>query len=521
MSPPTPKPTDDGRDRFGRNVAFAWGGYMVNVISGFIVPRLISDQLGQVTLGVWDFAWSFVAYFGLVQLGMGGSISRYVALYRAKNNVAGLNRSVSTIAIFQRAVGWLALVLAVICAWWILPLFRVRLGDALGTARWVLLFLGVEIVLTISLTAYGAVIVGCHRWDLHNTVNALAYALVAFGMICVLLLGGGLPTLALVHCAIMVGAELVRWRLAHWVCPELRIECRLASWLDFKEQARYSVKSMIPSISKLVSNQALSLLITAFLGPASLAVFSRSRGLMTTLQTFAMKFGMIVIPTASALQAKNDWQALRTTLLTIPAIISSLMLPVLITIGILGDPLILLWMGEGYVLHGLVVILCAGTYATLVQEPVWSLLSGMNVHGRIALVKLGAAAGSALLLTTGLWFLHWGLLGAAVCFALPQMLVDGLVTPWYACHALGVSKRLFLWRVFVRPICCVMPFAMALGGAAMIFVNHPFEASGIVLLGCLLSAWAYSRWLISPELIKRILLSLRRLLPKPSAATCL
>jgi len=78
MSTPPPfRQADDGRERFGRNVAFAWGGYMVNVISGFLVPRLISDQLGQVTLGVWDFAWSFVSYFGLVQLGRGGSISRY------------------------------------------------------------------------------------------------------------------------------------------------------------------------------------------------------------------------------------------------------------------------------------------------------------------------------------------------------------------------------------------------------------------------------------------------------------
>ena len=103
MSSPT-QSSDDGRERFGRNVAFAWGGYMVNVISGFLVPRLISDQLGQVTLGVWDFSWSFVSYFGLVQLGMGGSISRYVARYRAKNDVAGLNRSVSSIALFQRTV---------------------------------------------------------------------------------------------------------------------------------------------------------------------------------------------------------------------------------------------------------------------------------------------------------------------------------------------------------------------------------------------------------------------------------
>lgn len=512
--PETEAAPEDGRERFGRNVAFAWGGYMVNVTSGFIIPRLISDQLGQVTLGVWDFAWSFVAYFGLVQLGMGGSISRYVAYYRSKNDIAGLNQSVSTIAVFQRLIGWLALVLAVVSAWWILPFFGVRLGNALGTARWVLLFLGAEIALTISLSVYGAVVVGCHRWDLHNTISAVAYGLNAFGMVGVLLLGGGLPVLALVHCLVMVGSEVVRWRVAYLVCPDLRIDHHLASWTDFKEQGRYSIKSLIPSISNLFSNQALSLLITAFLGPASLAVFSRSRSLMAALGTLAVKFGMIVVPTASAFQARNDQQALRSTLLATPAIISSLVLPVLIALSVLGDFLIRVWMGDAYVLHGLVVILCAGTYATLVQEPVWSLLSGMNRHGRIALVKLGASVGSTLLLTVGFWFLHWGLLGAALCLALPQLLMDGLVTPWYACHVVGVPKRLFLWQVFVRPMLCGASFGVALAVGFEVIPSHPIWAAVLFGGGTLTSCLLYLRWLV-PMATRRVLAnSLARILSK-------
>src|ERR1700689_2389968 len=84
ISPVAPAKEDlSGQDRLSRNVAFAWGGYAVNLVAGFIMPRLISDRLGQTTLGIWDFAWSVVSYFGLVQLGVSGSVSRYVARYRA------------------------------------------------------------------------------------------------------------------------------------------------------------------------------------------------------------------------------------------------------------------------------------------------------------------------------------------------------------------------------------------------------------------------------------------------------
>ena len=518
LLPSVPKtvPESSGRDCFGRNVAFAWGGYMVNVISGFLVPRLISDQLGQVALGVWDFAWSFVSYFGLVQLGMGGSISRYVANFRAKNDTDGLNRSVSTIALFQRSVGWLALVLAAVSACWILPVFEERLGDQLESARWVILILGTQISIMISLSVYGAVIVGCHRWDLHNTISAVSYGFMALGMTTILMLGGGLELLAFVHCVIMVGAELVRRQLVKRVCPELVVRFRIATWSTFVEQSRYSIKSLVPSIANLLSNQALSLLIVAFLGPASLAIFSRSRGLMTTLRTLSAKFGMIVVPIASEFHAQRNREGLRDALLTTPAIISSLVLPILFAIGVFGDQLMKLWMGQAYVQPGLIAVMTVGIYATLVQEPVWSLLSGMNCHGRIAIAKLIAACISAILLAIGLWGFRWGLLGAASCFVLPQMVVDGFITPWYACHVVGVSKLDYLWRTFVRPILCITPFGASLAIGAILNGNHPLLALSTIGGGSLLCFLAYLKWLV-PHSTRNILVDfLIRIIAKKS-----
>jgi len=493
---------------------------MVNVISGFIVPRLISDHLGQTTLGIWDFSWSFVSYFGLVQLGLGGSISRYVASYRANNDVEGLNRSVSTIAYFLRSVGWLAFVLAVISAWCLLPLFGPRLGDDLETARLVLLFQGTEIAIIIPLSVYGSVIAGCHCWDLQNIVNSVANGLVAVGMITVLLLGGGLPAIALVHCVTMIGTELVRWRLVKRVCPELVIKRHFASWSTFVEQARYGIKTLVPSVADLLSNHALSLLIVAFIGPVSLAIFSRSRSLMNTLRTLAAKFGMIVVPIASELHARNDRAALQETLLATPAVISSLVLPLLFAMGILGNELMRLWMGEPFVFPGMIPILAIGTYATLVQEPVWSLLSGMNRHGRIALAKLIAACVSATLLAVGLWGFHWGLLGAALCFALPQVLVDGCITPWYACRVLCVSKRSYLLGTFVRPMLCVSPFAVALVACTRLVPGYPVWAAGVLVFGGVVSGLMYLGWLIPMSMRKRGIEFFLRVLPKRSMKTC-
>ena len=84
-----------------RNVLSSWGGHVVFVLAGFVMPRLIDVRIGQVSLGLWDFSWSMVSYFGLAQVGVGSSVNRYVAKYRAANDVESLNRTVSSVNVIQ------------------------------------------------------------------------------------------------------------------------------------------------------------------------------------------------------------------------------------------------------------------------------------------------------------------------------------------------------------------------------------------------------------------------------------
>ncbi|MCH8193555.1 MAG: hypothetical protein IIA65_06015, partial [Planctomycetes bacterium] len=80
-----------GRDQLVSNVLFSWASHLVFVAAGFIMPRMIDNHLGQELLGVWDFGWSLVAYFSLVNAGINSSINRYVAKYYGARDIAGVN----------------------------------------------------------------------------------------------------------------------------------------------------------------------------------------------------------------------------------------------------------------------------------------------------------------------------------------------------------------------------------------------------------------------------------------------
>ena len=505
MSKGSPHEEDlTGQSRLARNVAFAWGGYLVHLVAGFVMPRLISDRLGQTTLGIWDFSWSVVSYFGLVQLGLGASVQRYVPRYRAVGDWEGLSTSVSTVGLFLKGASLLVAVITVVCSWWILPLFGNKLGTELDASRWAVLFLGGEIAFSLAFTVYGGVIVGCHRWDIQNTISAFSYAGITVGMIVALFMGGGLPALALTHFLATAAGDVTRWKMVRRLCPELVVSARRASWPNWLEQARFSAKSLVPRIAALLSNQALSIVITLSLGPAMLAIYSRPRSLVRQVQVLAAKYGSVLIPTASSLQAKADATTLHRTFRASAYYISCLFMPLLVTLAILGDSLIRLWMGPAYVFPGLSTVLALGSFPSWVQEPVWSILTGMNQHGKVALTRLMGAACSVALLAIGMGLFHWGLLGAALAFAVPQAVVDGVITPRMACRRVGVSLRQYYMQTFLKPGLCVLPYACCLWVARLTWQESVGISVAAGSLGAVLLAGTYWRMILPAKLKRKV-----------------
>ena len=165
-----------GRSRLVRNVGASYASHFVFVAFGFIMPRLIDGYIGQAALGVWDFGWAFVSYLSLAMLGIGSSVNRFVATYRATGDVNSLNRMISTVIVVQLGIAALVAAAALILAWLIPNLLEHRLGDYAGTARWIIACLGGALAIEMAFDAWRGVISGCHRWDYYNAINAGGYA---------------------------------------------------------------------------------------------------------------------------------------------------------------------------------------------------------------------------------------------------------------------------------------------------------------------------------------------------------
>lgn len=501
-------PAEDvvGRDRLVGNVLASWGGHLVFVIAGFIMPRLIDRRLGQEVLGIWDFAWSLVAYFSFIQGGVASAVNRYVAKHRASNDAEGVNRAVSSAACLLGIAGAIVVGLAITAAWLLPVLFGDRLVVHTRNTQWVVLFLGLGIAVETTSSVFSGVITGCHRWGVHNAIKGGCHAASVSAMIGALFLGGGLMALAAAILAGLVVAALARWRMAVRVCPGLQVRPGLARGRVARDMLGFGGKTLVPSIANLLLLQTTSVLILMYLGPLELAMFARPLSLIRQLNTVVAKFAFVLTPTSSAMDAINTRAELKSLLVRSVRYAAYLVIPVILLFVLHGDGILGLWMGRRYENGTILAILALGYLPTLVQAPALGILSGLNAHGRPGLANLVAALVCIGLSIVALSSMKLGLTGVALGIALPLAVANGVYLPIYCCRRLGLRLSQFVPETMIGPLLCAAPFGLCLLAARVGVRSNPTTAFvlGAVVGGPILLL-VYWRYVVPVSIRRRVI----------------
>lgn len=493
-----------GRDRLFTSVIWSWGGQIVFIIAGFLLPRFIDRNVGQSVLGVWDFSWSLVGYSGLILLGIGSSVNRYVAMHLAENDIEGLNRSVSSVFFIQIVMGLLVLSMTLIVTWMIPFIWSNRIGSMVLDAQWLVFLLGMSTALSFSFGSYDGVLTGCHRWDVYNGINAGCHAITVVAMLTALVFGFGIVSLGILYFVETALAVLIRLIMAYQVCPSLKIRFSYARWPVALSMLGFGAKTYMNDVARLLLYQTNSILIVTFLGPAMIALYSRPMALIQHVRTFSAKLAHTMTPIVSELEAVGDRNELATLVLQMSRYNVAIALPPILFLCILGGPLLLLWMGKGYRQDLLVAILAAGHLFTIANQPLQTTMIGMNAHGRPAIAMLCAAITSVILCYVGIGYLKGGLIAAALSVCIPLILADGLYVSFYSCRKLNVPFVLYLMKVWMEPALFALPFALCLIMVRIFFPPIQALLWGILAGGAIILV-VYWRWVIPSSLRNKIM----------------
>src|SRR5687767_7015587 len=173
-------PPDRPVELIARNVSTRYLAILVDGVIGLVLLPFNIAHLGPSAYGLWALTSSVTWFFGVLDLGYGGALVRFVAQYRAWRDRTALNEVVSTIAIVFAGVGAFCFALTALLAWRMESLFNVDASQA-ATGQAVLLIVGAYLSLRFPLGVYGSVVYGFQRYYRNNAVS-IATSLVVAGV---------------------------------------------------------------------------------------------------------------------------------------------------------------------------------------------------------------------------------------------------------------------------------------------------------------------------------------------------
>ncbi len=482
-----------------------WLWYLLVLASGFLLPPLIDRHYGRELLGVWDLGWSLVFYIGLLTLGIGSAVNRFISRSQSTQDWDGLNAAANSalaVLLTTSAVG----VLLAIGFSWMIPLTLPGLSaSAREVCQQLILVLGVNAALQLPEGVFNGVITGFERFTLLNAIRGVRDVLLLAIMVLLILTQQGLVSLAWSLLICELAAFAVTVFVAHRVCPQLRIHPRHCRPEVVRGVLAFAGKTVMQELARSGVYQINAQIIASFLGPGALAIFARPRALLMHLMRFVKQYAQVFVPRSAALDATGDAAALRRLLVQSSRYGLLLALPPTIVLLTMGDWLLQIWMGPEYRVYQVTAVLALGHLFSVPQLGVYSILMGMALHGKTALFELISAACSIVLGVVLVGVLQWGLLGAAIAISLPIAITGGVLVPAYACKCVELRLSEYVRSIAPLPLLLNLPLAGVLIGIRLGTTLAP----GVQLLlglaiGGVLTTLLYYLWALPESLRRRI-----------------
>lgn len=444
--------------RIVRNVVSNWGSYVFSLLINFFLAPFVVHHLGDSQYGVWTLMVSLTGYLGLLDFGVRGAVTRYVARFHTQGDHEQASRVTSSAFSIFTAAGILAILVSLTLAMLFAGSFHVPPQYRIA-ARTVLILTGINIAVSLINGVYGGIIAGLQRFDLSNSLEVVVAALRALAIVLALGAGKGLITLACIHLLCGVTRCVASVWLSSSLYPELQVRWNLTDKSCLRLIFSFSIFSFLLHVSGSLIYYTDNVVIGAFLPIGLVTFYSISGTLVEYSRALVTGVSQTMSPLASSLEATQSHDGLRTLMLLSSRFATMVALPIAITFMVRGTTFIGLWMGPEYArLSGRVLLILAISMLFWpANTAAASILLGVSKHKPMVPVLL--AEGLCNLLLSILWVRSFGIVGVAWGTAVPNLASSLLFWPWYVRRTLDVRPLDYLFSSWVRPGVAVLPFA--------------------------------------------------------------
>jgi O-antigen/teichoic acid export membrane protein len=433
---------------------------------------------------------SVVAYGSLMDFGITGTVTKYVAEYQAKSETERSSAVISTALILYSILGLAVIFLGAIFAPIFPEIFNLS-PDQRSTASWLLLLSSVHVGLSIPASTANSVLRGLHRFDLMNLISLVGTLLSASAIYVVLRASGSVLGMMIVIILTNLLVLIPSVWLIHRVEPALRLSWRSVNRELVRTVLTFSSSLFLIRVGSQMETQTDEIVIGGFMPVSFITPYNLARKLSTLPQLLTDQFLTLILPLASEIYAVHDMVRLRSLFLLSTRLTLAFFLPIGCILIVFSDAILSLWVGEEFIGNGNLVFIL--TLAGLIDTSIWpagSVIQSMARHRFTALMAV--CSGVSNLFLSIVLVNYMGLLGVALGTLIPTTIICiGFVLP-YTLRLLEVNARQAIQDIYFPALLPMVPMLVVMLVLRFVFGQTSLLSIGMIAtLGILVYGMGY------------------------------
>lgn len=477
-----------------RNSAANVARFSFSSLIAFFLPIYLTHRLPVEVYGVWVLILQLGAYVSYLDFGVQTAVSKYIAEYEAKNDVAGCGRCASAGLAIISSASVIGILLTLGLAAAVPQLFRRMPADLYHDVRLSIIFVGVSLSVNLAASIFSAIFLGLQRYQVPMITNIVGKMTYAIALCLSVYFHTGLAVMGAAVAAANIFSALLQVVAWKKLARHIHVTLLGIDRAMLRQMLSYCLVMTIWSVCMLLIG-GIDLTIVGHYDFAQVAFYSIATSPTTFLLVLIGAVFGPLLPTSSALATERNAQQMGDILLRATRYSTIILLATGIPLLVAGYYLVRLWVGPTYALHSVQFLrilllaniirnLCA-PYATMVVA---------TAQQRFATVA--AIAEAAINLAASIWLAkHYGAMGVArgtLIGSVAGLAMQFGVSMHYTRNISVARLKLFV-QGMLRPTAMAIPSALLLPrwwypGAPAISLPMWF-ACGIATL---LMAWLVS-----------------------------
>lgn len=472
-----------------RNSLAQSGSLGLGFLFSFLLAPLMISRLGLDQFGVWAVTGALAAYAGLLDLGIGRSLIRFIATFDAEDNPRRVAECVG--------LGLLAVTLVGIVAALVVAALAPLLSDALGV------FDSAD-MRTIALcsvaiwsfngyqTVFNAVGLGKQQMIPPNIATSIGFTINFAFSVTALLLSTDLVVYAAANAVAGVLAVIPAFVLMRRLAP--RPYWHRPSRPLVREVLGYSVKDQVGWIADLVNFETDKLVIAAVVGVRATAIYEIASRVVMGVRSAALMTISAMVPAAAARIVAEGHEVIGSMFRHYTLRSCGIAFPLFALTSAVAPFLLVAWLGEAPGDSALLVPLLTLAFAFNISTGVGSTIALGAGHPGVVSVNAVLVAALNIILTVALapLFDVWGVVAGTFL----AMTLGSLLFIHRFIRLFGLA-----WRDFFDAVLPTGGLALALAlpvGALAIAVGAPSgRLPAVILLAVSVPAYALPYWYLA------------------------